>query len=366
MNSPWLVSARFDLGLIIGPPLTAVLLVLGVPALQDAETTVWGWVLVVVFIDVAHVYASLYRTYFDSEEFTRRKNLYVYTPMFVFLGGVALYSLGALVFWRVLAYVAVYHFVRQQFGFVMVYRHRGGERGKWDARLDKCTIYSTMLYPLAFWHSEPSSRTFEWFVKGDFITLPEWVATAAVGFYTATLLLFFCRQVQVFITERKVNWGKTGVVVSTAAVWYFGIVYLNSDFAFTITNIVAHGVPYMAIVWIYGHRKWTPEKKSWLSTIHRPMWALAFLGLLMLLAYTEEGLWDVFVWKEHAAVFGGLNLGRELPSMALIILVPLLTVPQATHYILDAYIWKFDGSNPGLRYYLFHEGSPPGEDGGIE
>ena len=27
------------------------------------------------------------------------------------------------------------------------------------------------------------------------------------------------------------------------------------------------------------------------------------------------------------------------------------------HYVLDAYIWRFDGSNPGLREYLL--GAPP-------
>jgi hypothetical protein len=35
------------------------------------------------------------------------------------------------------------------------------------------------------------------------------------------------------------------------------------------------------------------------------------------------------------------------------VVVPLLILPQATHYVLDAWIWKFDGSNPGLRAYLF-------------
>ena len=40
------------------------------------------------------------------------------------------------------------------------------------------------------------------------------------------------------------------------------------------------------------------------------------------------------------------------------LVVPLLTVPQATHYVLDAWIWKFDGSNPGIKALLFGEARP--------
>ena len=89
------------------------------------------------------------------------------------------FVLRILVFWRVLAYIAVFHFVRQQFGFVMLYRHRCGERSLADRRLDKMAIYSTMLYPLAFWHAT-SDRRFEWFAEGDFLSLPTWISPVAL------------------------------------------------------------------------------------------------------------------------------------------------------------------------------------------
>lgn len=361
MHPRWIASAYFDLGLIIGPPVAAVLLVLALPALRAEETPVWGWVLFVVCIDVTHVYASLYRTYFQPDEFARRRLFYMATPLACFLGGVALYSLGHQVFWRVLAYIAVFHFVRQQYGLMMVYRHRAGEHSPREALLDKCAIYAAMVYPLALWHRDPSTRNFQWFIEGDFVQLPEWVATGAVVFYTTSVLLFAARQVQVYTLTGIVNWGKIGIVGSTAAVWYVGIAFLNSDFAFTATNVVAHGVPYMALVWLYGHRRWAGDS-SWRGTFHRPAGVGLFVGLLIALAYSEEALWELFVWQEHAEVFLGMVLNFEVPSAALTILVPLLTVPQATHYILDAKIWKFDGSNPNLRYYLFLEGEVPRTD----
>jgi hypothetical protein len=91
---------------------------------------------------------------------------------------------------------------------------------------------------------------------------------------------------------------------------------------------------------------------SWRTWLYRPALVWAFVGLTVLLAYLEEGAWDLLVWREHASLFGGWRL-PELPRELLTLLVPLLILPQATHYVLDAWIWKFDGSNPGLRKYLF-------------
>ncbi|UOR06535.1 hypothetical protein MUN82_05425 [Hymenobacter aerilatus] len=66
-----------------------------------------------------------------------------------------------------------------------------------------------------------------------------------------------------------------------------------------------------------------------------------FLGVIALLAYAEEGLWDGLVWREHGSVFGWF---QQLPAVAdpltLTLLVPLLALPQMTHYVLDGFIWR--------------------------
>ena len=41
------------------------------------------------------------------------------------------------------------------------------------------------------------------------------------------------------------------------------------------------------------------------------------------------------------------------------LLVPLLALPQLTHYILDAYVWRLDGTNPGLSTALLIPVSAP-------
>jgi hypothetical protein len=130
------------------------------------------------------------------------------------------------------------------------------------------------------------------------------------------------------------NLPKNLVVIGTIVTWYVGIVLYNGDFTFTVTNIVAHGIPYMALIWIWGRKT---HKKAFSYR-----WAIIpFLVIILLLAYIEEGFWAGFVWREHLDVFG---LFKSLPVIEnkklLSIVVPLLTLPQATHYILDGYIWK--------------------------
>jgi len=347
----WIHSPAFDGALIVGPALVSVVAVLLVPQLQVERTPPWGWLLFVVGVDVTHVWSSLYRTYLDPDEFARRRQRYLLTPLICFGVGVVIYTLGSLVFWRALAYLAVLHFVRQQYGFVRVYRHRAGERGGVDAALDSAAIYAAMLYPLAYWHATPG-RAYTWFVAGDFVALPRWTASLAGLLYGALLLAFAARQVQRALRGEPLSWGKLGIVASTAATWYIGIVAFNSDFAFTVTNVVAHGVPYMALVWLYGRRKWAADR-SWRTAVHRPALVGAFVGLAIVLAYLEEGMWDALVWREHGTFFAEVQLSQALSDSWLALIVPALILPQATHYVLDAWIWKFDGSNPRLREYLF-------------
>jgi len=67
------------------------------------------------------------------------------------------------------------------------------------------------------------------------------------------------------------------------------------------------------------------------------------LGVVWGLAFAEELLWDCGVWHERPWLFGASwSLDEWQPW-----LVPLLAVPQVTHYVLDGFIWRRRG-NPEL------------------
>jgi hypothetical protein len=56
---------------------------------------------------------------------------------------------------------------------------------------------------------------------------------------------------------------------------------------------------------------------------------------LFSIAFSEEFFWEVLVWKEHVSF-----LDFEISSFLTMIIVPLLAMPQLTHYLLDGFIWK--------------------------
>ncbi len=348
----WIVSPRFDLPFIVAPGLLSALVVILFPAwftVHDGLNPLL-WLLLVMCVDVAHVYSTLFRTYFDKEEFEKRRSLYILAPLVAWLAGVLLYAQGALVFWRVAAYLAVYHFVRQQYGFMMIYSAKEGVReGK---LLDRIVIYLATIYPLIYWHTH--SREFSWFVDHDFVFLPfPWLSTVTAGFYLLTLTLYAIKEARQAALGRSVSIGKNLFLLSTALSWYIGIVVFNGDLAFTLTNVLAHGIPYIAFVWIYQKRKGLRDFSTVLERLIQPKSLWVYGTILLLLAFLEEGLWDALVWRERPEIFGMFQSfipAAEGPLLTL--LVPLLAMPQLTHYILDGFIWRVRKPDPEFKEFV--------------
>jgi hypothetical protein len=339
----WLFSPRVDVCVFAGSALVSLLLLwAGARAgVLDADAPEWAWVPAVLLVDVAHVYATAFRVYFDAEELRRRAWLYVLVPVIGLVLGAALYSEGEALFWRTLAYLAVFHFVRQQYGWVALYRARLGERGRLGWWVDAAAVYMATLYPLVYWHAH-LPRKFWWFLAGDFAALPAVVERVAWVLYVSALGAYAVRSGYGWIVRGEGNPGKDVVVVTTAVCWYLGIVAFNSDYAFTVTNVVIHGVPYMALVWWYARSRATGAHKPYQWAAR---WPLVFVATLWVLAYAEELLWDRGVWHERAWLFG---TSWDWATMK-VLLVPLLALPQVTHYVLDGFIWRRKG-NPQLSF----------------
>lgn len=313
-----------------------------VSVLQSNDIPEVMWLFLVVFVDVAHVYSTMYRTYVDKQLVHRHKNLFFGLPLLLLLLSIILHSINAMLFWRALAYLAVYHFIRQQYGFMKLYS-RKNNYSKTKQVIDAITIYGVTILPVMFWHFS-NNRHFTWFIKGDFylMDLHPQVSQIVVILFWMVIVIYVVSEIIESIKSKEINLQKNAIVIGTALSWYIGIVHFNSDMVFTFLNIICHGIPYMALVWVHGKKSnASTTHNSFLKLIYGRFSLLLFLLPLLLFAYAEEGLWDFFVWNEHGAVFFSLGDSHfSLPKTLLNIVVPLLSLPQLFHYVIDGFIWK--------------------------
>lgn len=330
-SARWLFSPAIDLGAFLGAAVLsgAVALVAHLVGVAP-ETPLWAWLLFVVGIDVAHVWSTLFRVYLDPEERARRPARALAAPLVAYALGVAAYAVSSHAFWRVLAYVAVWHFVRQQVGWMALYGRRAGSPLA-QRRFDAAAVYAATLGPVLWWHAT-LPRPFWWFVEHDFVSLPAWVAPLALGAHAVVLLAWLGHQL---VTGRHL--GKLALLAATWLAWFGGIVLARSDFAFTVMNVTLHGVPYLVLLYRYARRREAEGGYGRIGALLR-VGVPGFVGLLLVLALIEELLWDRLVWHERPQLFGAS--GFELGEGLLTVLVPLLALPQTTHYLLDGLVWR--------------------------
>ena len=360
----WIHSPVVDLVFIISPAfLITLIVILFRNSFDHTEALpLWAWIVFIVLVDVAHVYSSVFRTYFNPLEFKQNATLFTLIPFFAWLISVILYSLNDLLFWRVLAYIAVFHFVRQQYGFMALYSRKQPDEYKPFKLLDAALIYIATIYPIIFWHTH-LPRNFNWFVEDDFLVgLPVLVERICLILYLLISVCYIVKEVYLSIKTKYFNIPKNLILLGTGLSWYVGIVLLNGDMAFTAINVVSHGIPYMALLWIYGRGisqqsdpliseqailqfrfpKLNLSYKFLFSIICIPV----FLVFLWSFAYLEESLWDSLVWRENPTLFQAFySLPLLKSKQFLAIIVPLLSLPQLTHYILDAFIWRLKPLN---------------------
>ena len=175
------------------------------------------------------------------------------------------------------------------------------------------------------------------FVRG----LDPRIATA-LGALTALLALaWFATQIRATARGRPPAWGRWLLLGATAFAWYAGLVAFDSDYAFTVTNIPLHALPYAWLAVRYARSRATePGAPPLLSRLVRAG-PLAIAALLILVALLEEAGWDRLVWHDHPQFFGPSS---PLDDAWVALLAPLLAVPQLTHYVLDGFVWRREGN----------------------
>lgn len=346
----WLFSKRIDLiGMYIPFALVWIAISCAPTGYLDLDFPLWAWVLFVLGLDVSHVWSTVFRTYLDKDEFQNHKMVLLLAPIILFLTAFAFAFISIDAFWRMLAYLAVFHFIKQQYGFLALYRLRSGVKLlKFDRILDKLIIYLATGLPILIWHFSPDP-SFNWFVYDDFIFLNKsqelYVGMKVVcsTLFAIVFTYWLIRNLRIKNSLGAVLW-----VTFTILNWFGGIVFLESDIVFTITNIVGHGIPYLLLITFYKSEKERLQnrKNAFLK------WILIISFAAILLAIIEEFFWDTLLNHEKSNFFEHFTPYFEYFSGSKSVealLLAILVLPQLWHYFIDGIIWKANEKNPYLK-----------------
>ncbi len=367
MNSnyrPWLFSRKMDIVLLFAPIwiLWLFFFIYSVQ-LEQMDMPLWMWAVFILGFDVSHVWSSIFRSYADKEEFQAHKKLFIITPIFVFVLSILILSFSIEWFWRIMAYLAVFHFIKQQYGFLALYKLRAGEKRK-VIFSDKWVIYLATLYPIVYWHFN-SASSFNWFAENDFVFLHTYIGNketvqyffqVANVLYWLVILFWFYQEISAKIKGEIVSIGKILWVFTTCLNWYFGIVFFNSDIIFSVSNVLAHGLPYFALIYFYRLRKVEFQERRPSPLSFRGKWVLILLGITLLAAFLEEYFWDMLVNRNKGSFFETVYpyyFNQANQTWTLVIFTAILAMPQQVHYIIDGYIWKMNPKNKFLKP-IFH------------
>ncbi len=211
----WLFSKTIDLLVLYLPVWACWLVLLALPeALLQADIPLWVWVVFVLCIDVGHVWSTIFRTYLDKEEFAQHRRLLIGAPIVCFVAVGALAGYSEFGFWRLLAYLALFHFVKQQYGFLALYKAKARDFGQRKILSDKAVLYWATLYPVLYWHLA-EGLDFSWFVTDDFVGLRAYLPGSSAfwaGFFQVANAVYWAVMLGWLIEERwraaHWQWGK--------------------------------------------------------------------------------------------------------------------------------------------------------------
>eukprot|EP01043_Picozoa_sp_COSAG02_P030658 COSAG02_NODE_1970_length_10224_cov_104.344691_4_plen_273_part_00 len=207
----WVWSPRVDVMTFVAPVCAAFAWLPTVLFIRSDEVPLWCFLPLVVLGDIMHIWATLLRTYLDTGARDKRGRLFFLSPPALLLFGFCLHAWSEVLHASFVSYVAIYHFVSQNYGFLAIYKARVGERfNMFDYRLDYWTLMMAALGPVLIWHATPTRR-FSWFGFGEefLIRLPESYQPLLYVMYISMALGWLGRQCYVARTRSSpLNGGK--------------------------------------------------------------------------------------------------------------------------------------------------------------
>ena len=343
-RSNWIISGRADLlwftvgGAASAYAFWALWKFAHVPLLL--LVAVWA-----IVFDETHGFATISRTYFDSEERHRRGRwLWRSLAFFVVIGPVMiLLHLGD---WLELATElwGYYHIFKQHYGFMMMYKKKNNDFRPEDMKLDKLFFAAAFYYPFLTYplHDKEAAALLPFPILPSLAAVYENVLLFAL---ILIVLLYLHRQYRKWRLGLSLNWPKQLLFLCAIPINFLLFRSAMPLLGVYAAATIFHNVQYHRIVWFYNKNKYgdrKPQARQFgLATLINSRW-LTYVACAALYAT----IFDViprFVLKQDV---GLMDVGTRNQ-----LIFSFFAAPGLLHYWIDGHIWKIR-SDPALRTYL--------------
>ncbi len=346
-NQPWVHSWYADsLAFFFVPILFILLAVFKLPPFTGLDEKTFQFIIILVlFVDWAHIFAQYHRIFCNPLE--EKKLKLVYPISYLLAIPVVAIIVGFLsppFVDTLLVYFVIFHFIKQQFGFIKIYSKTDGPKTKLVSRMDDLFVYLSMFTPVVYWHTKSFDYNYKWvsmFIKSPVFN---WILWPMLVAYFLTFIFYIKNEFARTKTNNQFNIPKNIAILVAMLSW--GIVSILSDskllIIFTVT--FTHDVSYTFYVWFVGRRDEHILKKrvNWFSWWSVPGFFIYFAVLILFshvifvvhLEMTMDHNWDYYIYGKF------FNSISKAEGFWLNIGWSLFFATQAHHYFIDRFLWK--------------------------
>jgi len=305
-----------------------------------ALTAVTSAILFVCF-DLFHVYVGIGTAWVFPDQWTNRRLFYFGFPALCFAAYSGLFALSPGLFAMIYAYASIFHFSRQQIGWMRATGRRGLFFSSWESTLNDLAIYSATFGFVAYRVFDRPGAT--WFVEGDLGFLSFLPSKGILAFALVVNAAYLVWQTIIAIKHKYVNVSKNLVWFTTFLVWGVSFVMFKAVTVGAVALIVVHHAsPFVVLSFFYVRHRRQEGHRSYFG----PFAFLAVAGAALMLSSMEQAV---------SAEWSFLSYFSNLRFIE-----PFLAMIATYHYAIDSFFWR-QSYNPGCLSF-FKKETPPATD----
>ena len=351
------------LGLHAVPIVCLALMVFMPASIQGTANFLYSWPIgVILFLDWGHIFAQWMRIYSNPMESARNRWFYPLSLFGVFACFYFYLSWGGRGLSVFLVYFVIFHFMKQQYGYLRYFGRGEYRNHAWGRPLEDLYFYLGVVTPIVGWHVRTPVPLALGPWPDAFFRHP-WLGVLHGTLFYAHLLvtvLYWGFQVHLWRRDKFIPLSKYLALLFPHLAWGMVAWLPSYQLLFWVMVVFYHDLSYFFFVWAVARRDQRlptalpPRKTLWTS-----VWALPFYVLVVALlanvigwmggvAQRFNGEADLFhlmklfpeAWQwQVRETLNDFLAGIDRESLRNFGFAWIFAI-QAHHYFIDRYLWK--------------------------